>query len=576
MYLRLRHCFRFRLALLIHLTLAFDIRLESLDDGPGLLPFKLGQTKLITHYHSFIQYIELSDLEHQLDSIKDQLDYFKTKLDNNTLSIFELQIDYLNSKILKVTSQLKSLEPNRVKRGLFNGLGSFIKGITGNLDYSDAEKYDKAIRILENNEEKMLSELNDHISLNKAWATQYTKIISNLIENQQKINDTFKLIIDKRNFSEIKFAKFAQLLAIISENTDDLYLEINRIENILAFIRASSTHHSMISIDNLENMILRLRNIYSNNEILDADLRDYYNIIKPGSYFIKKRIVVIFKIPIVSVDTFELYRLSVVPNKLQQTFIPPYPFMATYGKSFMYMEAECPKFGDYLLCEDTINHQPREQPDCIQSIITNQSLNKSCRPTKITFTKEAMEQLDDRHYTLIFPSPTKVELHCVRQEYVILSGSYLITIPLKCSLRTKTITIMNINDEIKGQPLKIIEIANNYSTIEDEKIPHLTLNTVNLKNLQHLEDKIIVQNPIKLDHVEASLYHTTIPLYGITVCTVTIILVMVIRRYLKRIRAKVTVTEEESRKDKKQMYAMPSESSSQESVPATFSLKVLK
>lgn len=342
-------------------TLALEIRLESLDEGPGLLPFNLGQTKLITHYHSFLQYVEITDIENRLDSIQTQLEFFQNKLDNQSFLLYELQINHLYHKLDKISSQLKTLEPGRSKRGLVNGLGSIIKSITGNLDHTDAQMYNNAIKLLENNDDKILSELNDHISFNKVWMSRYSNILSKLVNNQERINSTLELLLDVNVSAKndlVRFAKFAQLLTIISDNADDLLLEISRIEDILAFIRASSTHHSMLSIDTLGNMTNRLRSIYSPDQILDADLREYYAVIKPGYYYTDKRIVIIFKVPIVSPDKFKLYRLAIVPNKLMYTFIPPYPFIATDGKVFEYIEAECPKFNQFHLCEERIEQQP--------------------------------------------------------------------------------------------------------------------------------------------------------------------------------------------------------------------------
>ncbi|CAF4852734.1 unnamed protein product [Pieris macdunnoughi] len=304
---------------------------------------------------------------------------------------------------------------------------------------------------------------------------------------------------------------------------------------MLGFIRAASTHHSMISIDNLEYMIGRLREIYSNNEILDIDLREYYNLIKPGSYFIGKRIVIIFKIPVISKDSYDLFRLAIVPNKFQQTFIPIHPFIATNGKYFMYLQTECPKVGEYLLCEKSTNYyQPQEHADCIQSIIIHQSLDKSCIPTEVSITRQAMEQLDDRHYTIVFPKTTNVELQCERQEYVSLSGSYLATIPHECSLRTDTFKITNSEDEVKGQPLKITEIRSNFTEVQDNEIPHITLNSLNLDNLHHLENRIMLQNPIRVAHFDSSLYHTTLPLYALVSGIVIIFLAYILRRYLRK------------------------------------------
>lgn len=550
------------------MTQAAEIKLETLDNGPGVLPFKLGQTRLITHYHTFIQYLEISEIETRISSINEQLDYFKARLDNKTLPIYELQIEYLYLKLSKLNNELQTLEPTRIRRGLINGLGSLIKGLTGNLDHSDAEGFNKAIESLINNDNKIASELNDHISVNKEWMNQYSQIITQLTENQVKLNYTLNAILDKYVLSEAKFLQFAQLLGIITENLDDLYSELIRIENMLGFIRAGSTHHSMISIDNLGYMINRIKGIYGSNRVLDIEFREYYNLIKPGSYFMGKRIVVVFKFPILSLDHFEFYKLSIVPNRLHQTFIPTHPFIATDGKLSMYLQSQCPKIGEYLLCEENGNQHLREQTDCIQSIISKQSFDTTCSPTKITVTGQAMEQLDDRHYTLIFPTPTKVELQCERQEFVSLSGSYLATIPRGCSIRTDSFKITNNEDEVKGQPMKITQIRNDANGSQHE-IPHITLSSINLDSLHQLENKILLQNPVALTNVESFLYHTTVPLYTLASGVIVTLIIIGVRRYLNK------ETQPGKEASGESANAIPGAPEKHET-PATFSLKVLK
>lgn len=539
----------------------------------------MGQARLITHYHSFIQYIELTDIEHRLDSVINQLDYFQTKLDNNTSNLYEYQINHLSYKLTKITSQLKTLKPSRNKRGLIDGLGSIIKSITGNLDHKDAQTYNNAIKLLETNEDKILSELNEHISLNKVWMTRYSSILSNIISNQERINNTLDLLLEEKLSAKmyfLRYAKFAQLLAIISNNIDDLFLEITNIEDTLAFIRASSTHHSMLSIDNLSNMTNRLKSIYGIDQVLDAELREYYRVIKPGYYYTGKRIVIIFKFPIISPDQLELYKLAIIPNKFMYTFIPPSPFIATNKKIFEYIEAECPKFSKYHLCKEGINQQPsKEHLDCIQNLIYNQSMEKSCMPMKITLTKEAAEQLDDRSYTLIFPLPTQTELQCERREFITLHGSYLATIPQNCLLRTKQLTITNVNDRIKGQPLKITEIPMD-AKIAEETIQHLTLNSPQLDSLHEIEEKVLMQRPVQIDHKNStdSFYHTTIPLYILLSCTIILIIVITIRRY--NICNKFRRPQSQDESPENHHYETTDSPTTKKKMPATFSLKVLK
>lgn len=558
------------------LAQAQEIKLESLADGPGLLPFRLGPTKLTTHYHTFLQYLPLTDIEDKIELIKTQLQHSRDKLENQTYNLYEFQLDYLSEKLDKALDQLQSLEPNRVKRGLVDGLGSVIKSITGNLDYNDAIKYNDALLALKNDQLKITSGINKHISLNKEWMNRHSNLMVKLVDNQSRINKTLQLILESNAYAEsslIKYAKFAQLLVILSENIDDLASELRRIEDSLAFIRASSTHHSILSIDVLDGMLKKLRNLYDRDQILDIDLREYYNIIKPGSYYTDRTVVLVFNVPIVAPTTYDLYKLSILPNKYNQSIIPPYPFIATNEKAFVYIETECPKVNQQYLCEEKINHQLKLQPDCIQKLIVNQRMDQSCQPVTISLSKEAMEKLDDAHYSVIFPKPTKVQLSCGREDHIVLNGSYLITIPHNCLLRTTEFTIANINDHIEGQPLKILRVPED---VEMKAIarPTINLNSINLEEMHDIQSRISLQPQLRTgDSSPGILYHTTIPFYMILLAA--FILTIVLKRYniirfCKRGKPTTTGTAE------KHTYEDPDAASSKNKMPATFFLKVQK
>lgn len=535
------------------------------------MPFKLGPTRLITHYHTFLQYVQLDDIEDKVNFIKGQLTDYRTRLENDTYSLYVLQINYLSNKLDKVLHNLRSLEPSRAKRGLINGLGSVIKSISGNLDYLDAVRYNNAIKDLETNQDKVISELNNHISISKDWMSEHNSVISQIVLNQNKINTTLELLLDKnynRDNSLIKYAQFAQMLTIITENTDDLLREITRIENSLAFVRASSTHHSTLDINILRKMIEKLRLIYGKEQVLNLELRNYYNIIKPGSYYVGKQIVIVFKVPIVSVDNYILYKLSIAPNKHHQVLIPPYPLIATDGIAFVYIEAECPKIEKQFLCVENANHQIRTQSDCIQELIMKQSIGESCNLTNVDLIKEAMEQLDDRSYVVTFPHPTRVQLSCGREDFNQLQGSYLATLPVNCLLRSPEFTIINENDEIEGQPLKIVTFLNQ-TNMKTAASPRFTLNSIDLKKLHNMQDRIMLQSPIQAEVTSPeTLYHTTIPFYVVLLSAGALAIAALIRRFNLWSCKKV---KNQAEGHPNHMYEDPEK---KRSIPATFTLKV--
>lgn len=569
------------LILTVHVSRAQEIRLEDLADGPGLLPFNIGDMKLTTQTHTFLQYIELTDIESSINIVRDQLKEARDRLTNDTYFLFETQIQYLVGKLDKASDQLRSLEPSRGKRGLVDGLGSVIKSLTGNLDHSDALRYNDAIRTLRGNQDRIVAELNDHISLSKEWMNHHMGIVSQIIDNQAKINETLLLIINgniQAETSLIIYAKFAQLLVIINDNLDELVKELYRIEDILAFTRTRSTHHSMLSIRVLSSMLDRLKNLYDKEQVLDLELREYYNIIRTGSYFIQKRIVIIFRFPIISPHNYNLYKLPILPNKDNQIIVPPYPLIATDGDSYVYIEAECPKIKAWYLCETDINHQIRTQPDCIHHLIEKQSMDSSCKQTIISLAKPTMQKLDDRSYVLIFPQPAKVHLICGREDYNTLNGSYLATIPKNCMLRTENFTIINTEDRVEGRPLKIMKITGRTKINLSKPQPAIALNTVNLKDLQDIQNRISLQPPLQLTPpTDTTVYHTTIPFYIVMLGTVGLIIVIKRNFIASCYKKKGAVAETSNSTAPTTENSPPSMKSSADShLPATFSLNILK
>lgn len=459
------------------------------------------------------------------------------RIPNSKFLYFKHHINQLFDKLNTTLLQLDTFEPRRSKRGLINPLGTFIKSITGNLDNEDALRLENALKTLQKDDKEISTNFNKHISIYKNLTLQQTKILEKISDNQKKLEKALSYMQNSSSISNeriILYAQLSQLFSILSENIQDLSLEMIRLENILAFSRTNSMHHSILSINDLVNMLSKLKNLYGSNSILDLDVRYFYNIIRLGTYFVDKKIVIVLKFPIMSPITYNLFKLCPVPNKKFEIILPPFPYIATNSQEFVYMEAECPKVDTWYICKQKVNHQTRTQDDCISKLIRHQEIDETCNPTKVYFTKEALLELDSQHYIISFPRKTKVQIFCEQEEHRLLEGSYLATIPRNCHIKTPEFTAVNIDDKLRGHAVEIMTFpAKSSNSLEIS--PQYNLTTIDLNELHNIQHQVIMETPTKFESTNfSSMYHTTIPTYVITLLGAAVLIIVLL--YIKKQR----------------------------------------
>lgn len=213
------------------------------------------------------------------------------------------------------------------------------------------------------------------------------KNFRHITDNQNKIEILLKKINEaeaSRDNDLVKYAHLAQTLMILTDNVDSISQELLKLQNILAFIRASTTHHSVLNLYAIRDIIRKLKVLYGSERVVDLDIREYFDIIKLGSYYVGNSIVIVYKIPIVLPSSYDMYKLSIIPNKNHEILIPPFPYLAIHEKDFKYIEAECPKTSKWYLCEEKRNQPNRSPDDCIQHLISTQQRNNMCSPTTIS------------------------------------------------------------------------------------------------------------------------------------------------------------------------------------------------
>lgn len=479
---------------------------------------------MISHYHTVLHYINLTILDENIQALKIQLQDTSDKLefDKSIFNTYKTQLKYLYTKVDTLSQRLATFQSVRMKRGLINPLGSIIKSITGNLDHEDALRYDNAIDILENNNHNLMNSIKQHTTLSKKWVDDQALVISKLTKNQQQLQNATKIFEKKTNSNSDMIHMYiylTQTFFILDDNMRDILNEIIKIENIVAFTSSHTVHHSILSLSDIKSLVRTLSSIYKAEHLPTLELREYYNIIRIGSYFSMERIVLVLQIPIVTSSSFDLYTLCPVPNKNNQVLIPLTPFIASNAKEFVYIEAECPKAGTFYICNENKEHQVTDKEDCIHSLIYEQKLIDSCKLTSVSLSKPALEQFDDRHYVVTFPKLTSLHLSCDEVEQQQLKGSYFVYLPQQCSLKTPDFIITNIEDKQKGQALKIMSLPQQQNMRIREKT--LSLTSINLSQMHETQKQLSLQEEPSIQEIpkgdNTTIYHTTIPIYIIII-----------------------------------------------------------
>lgn len=133
-----------------------------MNNNKGVIPLRLGEGKIIDSYYKLIHLVNITEYENNINSLSNNYESLCRKI--NSIDKFQnksstsynrsLSASLLTGKKLKkLYHVLHTLLPvNRRKRGIFNGLGTVIKSITGNLDSRDLNKINNVFRELQSND----------------------------------------------------------------------------------------------------------------------------------------------------------------------------------------------------------------------------------------------------------------------------------------------------------------------------------------------------------------------------------------------------------------------------------------
>lgn len=476
------------------------LHLYKIEKNPGVLPVREG-TALVS-YDKWIV-IKILDVRLIREDLDLNINRFKelNRLVGSFSNISRLHLIYFNDVQLQVNHMLNitlekytQLIPNsRQKRGLINPLGSLIKIITGNLDHSDAIKYDNLIKEVKSRQHSVEKKTTLVAEMVKIFTNSTVNITNNLIQLNLAVNKMNKNINEISIISHINQIIHAYNLFL--HNFQIIYAKLNEIENIIAFSRIGILHQSIVNTDELVKL---LKLIERHDKLIFPSTPE--NIVKIEqsitlkSYFKNFEIMFVMEIPLVKKDTYFYYKIVPLPvtdpeTNLTLIILPKYPYLIVKGLNASSLPTPCKPIEDGIyLCDETQTIVPIEDT-CILDLM-RYSNNVSCVRIPIELEEVKIEPLQTNRWILYTKSAVDLTRTCANEilHYTIL-GTYLLTIDDKCEykiaqhyLRDRTLK----GEKFRYPKLPFVKLPENLKTDVQRNVNPVKLSGVDLTDLKVL------------------------------------------------------------------------------------------
>lgn len=418
----------------------------------------------------------------------------------------------MNITKIKVQNKLSEIipKPHRIKRGLIDGLGSIFKSITGNLDASDGERYNNIINQIENNQEKIASNIATQNSVSIDIINQFNKTVQQICHNEdvlmQRIKHIAEFVEQNSRRENINFIK--DTLNQIINMYEIINSILQDIENSISFSKLKIMHPSIIKTTDFYKELLKLKGKIETDKLpFEITLENTLlmeNIINIECYILNNKITYLLHLPIMYPIQFNYYHLYSIPIFDQgqfKTIIPNKKYLLK-GKSYFTYESDiCTKIRpNYYICKKLNIEEIRGNSPCAIQLLELKNTS-NCQQTIIKLTKPIIKQLDETtKWISIFPNTETVKLKCLEEEEILnIIGTYLIDIPIGCELITSQEKIVNEEQFTKNQPILFPEINENkiFTPKQDFSIQ---LENIELDELQFIKRQVIANQPQLIYH----------------------------------------------------------------------------
>ncbi|XP_052740301.1 uncharacterized protein LOC128198508 [Bicyclus anynana] len=484
-------------ALLLIQAITIQGLIQRIEHNPGILPVKEGQAYITYDNWTYIKILDLGLLKEDLDyNVRmyehlniNLLKYFGNETHFSDISNVKTQTDHFLNITVEKCRQLIPI--SRTKRGILNPLGSLIKIITGNLDNSDAMRYDELITTFKTRQERLSRKMTIVSEMVESFVNMTGISKNNLIQLDKEISD-IKLWIDntKRVLSSTRLIHTFHLFL---HNFQTIYIKIDEIETAIAFSKLKTLHQSVINTDELYNLLSDIAK--TDQLVYPVNLENLLKIeqsIELKAYSKNNQVTFILDIPLVKKYLFNYFRMIPLPvtNPFNQTslIIPKAPYLLVKGSKTVPLSKPCKEIEKFaFLCHD-IDTESVIKDTCLEELMLLSQNTSSCDPVLVETSGVKVESIQYNQWIIYSKFETLLLKICSTEETrERIKGTYILTIDENCSFKINGLTLKR--HETVGRPVNYSRIPTMHfpTILKADELPKRKLMNLDGVNLQHLQ-----------------------------------------------------------------------------------------
>jgi hypothetical protein len=344
----------------------------------------------------------------------------------------------------------------RTKRGLFNGVGTVWKSITGNLDASDGEYYNECIEKVSRDEREVEILLKNQISVTTSVIKTFNTTLQKLQIDEEIFNQDIlevqKTVFNITNHMIIYETQIKVINLCESLMESYIFLEnyLNDILNAITFARVKILHSSIITpIDLISSLQEISRSLVRNNLPLptySSNIAQYLEIIELDAYQSDAKVIFVLKIPLTNPETYTLYHLYPIPildNRTGLHHILPTneKYIARDDDSLLYIILRnldnCKQLGvNTRICSDVLPYPIDSDAICEAQLLKQLAkLPATCQTSLLLARDYHVQELDDNYWLITVSDALPVTIKCANRDIVtqIIITNSLLTLQPECN-----------------------------------------------------------------------------------------------------------------------------------------------